>query len=315
MVGPMGLSLRQSLAAYAFFMALACAGIACFLYSSPPLPEAHCQDIVTPMDVIRGKLVKEPQKSILGLWTCLREYKKDNWWRTTIGIWLVYVLFKVFGPLGAGTSMVLSILTGALYTEWAEPYTGYSLLAHCIGVSGEVCGGSGGFIMSSCVGREILLHFAPVKMKTLKGEMDKFRAKGLFRYMMFLRITPLFPNWFVNYSVALIGMPFSYFFVASILAIQPAATMSIAMGGMLRDVGEKGLDLVAMSKRGGMMAVTMFLFSLPLVPAEDWRKGINRFKRMVGMKVVEDKDKAKKSKTYFAGKASKGSKGKAGKQS
>ena len=60
---------------------------------------------------------------------------------------------------------------------------------------------------------------------------------------------------------------------ASMLAIQPAACMSIAMGsvaglefhsvlpcrhvesqqpGMLRDVGESGLDLVKLAKRGGM---------------------------------------------------------------
>merc|ERR1712048_851779 len=95
------------------------------------------------------------------------------------------------------------------------------------------------------IGREILLHFAAEKMATLQGEMNKFQG-SLFRYMLFLRVSPLFPNWFVNYSTALIGMPFSYFFVASLLAIQPAATMSIAMGGMLRDVGETGLDLAKM---------------------------------------------------------------------
>ena len=33
------------------------------------------------------------------------------------------VIFKIFGPFGAGTSMVLSVLIGALYDEWAEPMT------------------------------------------------------------------------------------------------------------------------------------------------------------------------------------------------
>eukprot|EP00913_Durusdinium_trenchii_P022411 g21051.t1 len=53
----------------------------------------------------------------------LREYKKDHWWHTTAGLWGIYVIFKIFGPFGAGTSMVLSVLIGALYDEWAEPNT------------------------------------------------------------------------------------------------------------------------------------------------------------------------------------------------
>merc|ERR1719352_608678 len=152
--------------------------------------------------------------------------------------------------------MVISVLMGALYDEWAEPIMHYSLLAHVLGVSGEVCGGAGGWIMSYCIGRGILLHFAAEKMAVLKKEMDKFEG-SMFRYMLFLRISPLFPNWFVNYSTALIGMPFFHFVIASSLAIQPAAIMSISMGRMLRDVGETGLDLKKMDKQGAMMATTM----------------------------------------------------------
>merc|ERR1719219_1411102 len=118
-------------------------------------------------------------------------------------------------------------------------------------------------------------------MRTLQAQMDNFRG-SMFRYMLFLRVSPLFPNWFVNYSTALIGMPFSYFVVASLLAVQPAACMSIAMGGMLRDVGESGLDLPKMAKRGSMMAATMGLLSLPLIPSDDWAKGMARLKKALG---------------------------------
>merc|ERR1711924_127913 len=109
------------------------------------------------------------------------------------------MIFKTAGPLGAGTSMVLSILMGALYDEWQEPLSGYSLLAHVLSVSAEACGGAGGWLMSYCVGREILLHFASEKMALLKKETEKFQGSK-FRYMMFIRVSPLFPNWFVNYS-------------------------------------------------------------------------------------------------------------------
>lgn len=94
------LTLNQSLAAYAALAACIAAGAAAFVRSAPPLPAAQCANVVTPLDVVRGRLVREPKESILGLWTCLKEYKRDNWWYTTAGIWGTYALFKVFGPLG-----------------------------------------------------------------------------------------------------------------------------------------------------------------------------------------------------------------------
>lgn len=170
-------------------------------------------------------------------------------------------------------------------------HTQYSLLAHLLGVSGEVVCGSGGWIISYAIGREILLHFVPVKMATLKAEMEKFQG-SMFRYMLFLRVSPLFPNWFVNYSTALIGMPISHFIVASSFAIQPAAIMSISMGRLLREVGETGLDLVKFGKRGGSMAMTMGLLSLPLIPASDYRNFVAKFKARMNSLLGRDKDKA-----------------------
>ncbi|CAJ1348242.1 unnamed protein product [Effrenium voratum] len=66
----MALTLRQSLVLYGLFMVLAVAGVVYFVQTAPPLPEAQCSEIVTPMDVVRGKLVKDPQRSILNLWNC-----------------------------------------------------------------------------------------------------------------------------------------------------------------------------------------------------------------------------------------------------
>lgn len=94
------LTLNQSLAAYAVFAACIALAAAAFVRSAPPLPAAQCANMVTPLDVVRGRLVREPKESILGLWACLKEYKHDNWWYTTAGIWGTYAIFKVFGPLG-----------------------------------------------------------------------------------------------------------------------------------------------------------------------------------------------------------------------
>lgn len=278
-------SLKVSLILYGTFMVCAILGGYYFVSTAPPLPQPQCAEIVGVTDILRGQLVRDPKKSILDLWTCFREYKKEHWWHTTAGIWGTYATFKVFGPFGAGTSMVLSILIGALYDEWTDQYLHYSFFAHLLGVTGEVIGGAGGWIMSYAVGREILLRFAKEKMDKLAEQMRDMEARGssLFRYMLFLRISPLFPNWFVNYATALIGMPFAYFVICSSLAIQPATFMSISMGKMLRDAGEQGLDLGKMAKQGSMMAVTMMVLSLPLIPAEDYKSGLAKLKVRLGL--------------------------------
>jgi uncharacterized membrane protein YdjX (TVP38/TMEM64 family) len=104
--------------------------------------------------------------------------------------------------------------------------------------------------------------------------------------MLFLRVSPMLPNWFVNYGTPIVGMPIGYFVLASIIAIQPAAAMSIAMGGMVREAGEAGLDLLTFTKRGAVMASTTFLLSLPLIPAEDLRAGWRRIRHSLSMERV-----------------------------
>lgn len=37
--------------------------------------------------------------------------------------------------------------------------------------------------------------------------------------MMFLRLTPLIPNWFVNLGSPLVGIPYVYFIIASFFGI------------------------------------------------------------------------------------------------
>jgi uncharacterized membrane protein YdjX (TVP38/TMEM64 family) len=38
---------------------------------------------------------------------------------------------------------------------------------------------------------------------------------NLLWYMLFLRLTPLIPNWFVNLGSPLVGMPYVYFLTAT----------------------------------------------------------------------------------------------------
>lgn len=49
------------------------------------------------------------------------------------------------------------------------------------------------------------------------NNMVNSHKDSLFWYMLFLRLTPLIPNWFVNLGSPLVGMPYLYFAVGSLI--------------------------------------------------------------------------------------------------
>ena len=61
-------------------------------------------------------------------------------------------------------------------------------------------------------------------------------------YFMFLRLTPVVPNWFLNASSAVVGVPFWIFAVASFVGLAPYSFILIRTGLMLESVSSIGFD-------------------------------------------------------------------------
>jgi uncharacterized membrane protein YdjX (TVP38/TMEM64 family) len=51
-----------------------------------------------------------------------------------------------------------------------------------------------------------------------------------FFYMLFLRLTPLVPNWFVNISSPIVGIPFLHFCFGTFLGLMPLNLVHINAG-------------------------------------------------------------------------------------
>lgn len=60
--------------------------------------------------------------------------------------------------------------------------------------------------------------------------------------MMFLRLTPLIPNWFVNLGSPLVGMPYIYFLVASFFGLMPNNFILIQTGLTLKEIDKIGVS-------------------------------------------------------------------------
>ena len=76
--------------------------------------------------------------------------------------------------------------------------------------------------------------------------------------MLFLRITPLVPNWFVNIASPIVGIDLKYFFIGTLLGINtklksryhlglmPANIIHVRAGLLLSSMTEVGLNLTVL---------------------------------------------------------------------
>ena len=158
--------------------------------------------------------------TVQGLWHCARQYREHHAGFVLCSFCLVYITLQTFAVPGP---IVLSILAGAMY-----PFLSAQLLvAFCATTGASLC-----FLLSYFVGR-------PVFGRVLAGMLGRFKAKiaqnrsHLLYYLLFLRITPLLPNWFVNIACPLVDVPFRAFFLATFVGLIPANFLHISTGAAL----------------------------------------------------------------------------------
>ncbi len=60
--------------------------------------------------------------------------------------------------------------------------------------------------------------------------------------MLFLRITPLLPNWLINLASPVVGVPYLAFISATIIGLMPANILHVNMGASLSTMKKIGFD-------------------------------------------------------------------------
>ncbi len=135
--------------------------------------------------------------------------------------------FAIPGPL------ILSIISGALFGK----VKGFILV--CV-VS--TLGASGCYLLSSSFARYFVFKFFSKRILQFKHSIEQ-NKDNLFFYMLFLRITPLLPNWLLNLSSPVVGVPYFYFISATFFGLMPANIMHVSMGSEIATMKQIGFDL------------------------------------------------------------------------
>lgn len=87
----------------------------------------------------------------------------------------------------------------------------------------------------------MVFKYFPDLITKLRNMVNHHRH-NLFWYMLFLRLTPLVPNWFVNLGCPLVGMPYRYFFFGSAIGLIPNNFILLQTGMTLKEIETIGLN-------------------------------------------------------------------------
>uniref|UniRef100_A0A6P7GIV9 Transmembrane protein 41 homolog isoform X1 n=1 Tax=Diabrotica virgifera virgifera TaxID=50390 RepID=A0A6P7GIV9_DIAVI len=179
----------------------------------PNVTEAERQHIKIPWNIEDAKQ--------LGI--VLNKYKIDNYYQVMTGVCVTYVFLQTFAIPG---SLFLSILSGFLFPF----FTALTLVCTCSMVGASLC-----FMLSQILGRKLVLHYFPEKARKWAVQVEKHRSNML-NYIIFLRITPFFPNWFINLTAPVIGVPLYPFAFGTFIGVAPPSFIAIKGGQTLHDM-------------------------------------------------------------------------------
>jgi len=150
----------------------------------------------------------------------LRGYIEEHWLLSLAAFVALYA-----------AAVALSLPGGAILT-----ITGGFLFGWLLGGVASVLAATIGATILFLIAKSTLGDLLAARAGPLLTRFRQGFQKDAFSYLLFLRLVPIFPFWLVNLAPGLLGVPFTTYFIATILGIIPA-TFAFALAG-------SGLDSV-----------------------------------------------------------------------
>ncbi|XP_032755894.1 transmembrane protein 41A [Rattus rattus] len=150
----------------------------------------------------------------------LREYRKEHQAYVILLFCSAYLYKQGFAIPG---SSFLNVLAGALFGPWL------GLLLCCVLTS---VGATGCYLLSSVFGKQLVVSYFPDKVALLQRKVEENR-NGLFFFLLFLRLFPMTPNWFLNLSAPILNIPIVQFFFSVLIGLIPYNFICVQTGSIL----------------------------------------------------------------------------------
>ncbi|XP_045459692.1 transmembrane protein 41 homolog [Melitaea cinxia] len=205
-----GLSTSKSLVLVVIIFISSLIGLGLLYSQFPELEEHEKQHIKLPWDLEDAKQ--------LGL--VLDRYKDKYFYEVLLGVFLVYIFLQTFAIPG---SIFLSILSGFLFPF----HLALILVCCCSAIGASLC-----FFLSNLLGKKLVRRFFPERAAQWSKAVSKHK-NNLLNYIIFLRVTPFLPNWFINMSAPVIGVPLTPFALGTFIGVAPPSFVAIQAGQTL----------------------------------------------------------------------------------
>ncbi|XP_053090213.1 transmembrane protein 41A-A isoform X4 [Pangasianodon hypophthalmus] len=180
----------------------------------PPVPRMIRQDRMASeikpggeQEMLRLKFPSDLQelKQMAGL---LRFYKREHSSFVLLLFSSAYLYKQAFAIPG---SSLLNILAGALFGPWL----GLGLCCVLTTVGASMC-----FLLSHFFGKQHIIRIFPDRVAQLQGKVEENRS-SLFFFLLFLRLFPMSPNWFLNMSSPIVNIPLTQFSLSVLIGLMP----------------------------------------------------------------------------------------------
>jgi len=162
-------------------------------------------------------------KDLRNLRSGLTETLESDWYSVLICFSTVFILKQTLSIPG---SVIFNVLGGNLFgTIIGLP------LVSVLGVFGASCA----YWLASTLGRGFIMKRFPDRLKTLEKSIEDNRD-NLLSYMMFIRLVPFVPHWFLNISLPIVGVPFPIFAASVFFGMIPFNFVSVEAGSLLNEL-------------------------------------------------------------------------------
>ncbi|OCT61307.1 transmembrane protein 41A [Xenopus laevis] len=157
----------------------------------------------------------------------LQHYKREHQTYVMLLFCSAYLYKQTFAIPG---SSFLNLLGGALFGPWL----GLFLCCALTSIGATFC-----YLLSNAFGKKMVVMYFPDKVSTLQSKVEENRS-SLFFFLLFLRLFPMTPNWFLNLTSPILNIPIGQFFCSVLIGLLPYNFICVQTGSILSQV--KSLD-------------------------------------------------------------------------
>nr|CAG8459019.1 4326_t:CDS:10 [Entrophospora candida] len=125
-------------------------------------------------------------------------------------------------------SVMLSVLGGSLWGSWKA----LVIVCFCSATGATIC-----YLLSYYFGKNITEKYWKERMINWNQQLNEHRD-NLFSYILFLRVTPFLPNWFINIASPHLKVDVGKFYWATFLGVAPLSFIHVQAGETIHEMSE-----------------------------------------------------------------------------